>query len=97
MPDYEIYASAASYIRLGPQTIIEKELHQHKQLLKMGFPVPKLVSSGTYNNKEYYIEESMGDKPIAHYFSEDITKQGTISKENFDAFLNLVKIYARAS
>lgn len=80
-----LYANAGrtQYVRIGTPSMVAKELSFHKELLANGFPVAKIVAEGKLGNREYYIEESLGEKPFGAVFREETETTGKISEVSF--------------
>lgn len=95
-PSYQIYRSPGAILRIGPRKIICKELQTQRELHACNFPVARVVSEGTIGDREYFIEEKMGDKHFGQLFSEDMQNYGFIRKSTFHGFLNVVKKYVSA-
>lgn len=87
-----IYASPGrlKYLRLGDPVLVAKELSFHKKLLARGFPVAPILSGGTIDSADYWIEASLGQEHFGTIFSKDVRDFGKISNASFQAFLEIV-------
>lgn len=91
-----VYKSADAYLRIGSPDKILADLAFHKQMEEANFPVAKIISEGELNGQVYFVESSLGERHFGQMFAEDIEKTGSISKNSFEEFLNIVKRFAKA-
>lgn len=75
------------YVRIGIPSMVARELSFHKELLANGFPVAKILAEGKLGNREYWIEESLGDKHFGNIFKEETGAHGEISEESLTRLL----------
>lgn len=90
-----IYRGQDSYLRIGPKDLIQQEINYHKNLLKFGFPIPKILSEGTYLESYYFTESSFGDEHLGQIFRANCI-DFTVSDNDFSKLLNVVKIFTEA-
>lgn len=57
-----IYGNSHSFVRVGPEEIIKRELGAHKRLLEFGFQVAQILDVGEIPEGCYYREESLGER-----------------------------------
>lgn len=86
-----IYGNDKAVLRIGPPDLIEKEIRFQENLIKHDFPVPKILSRGTFEDMSYFTEESFGEKHIGEILSEDFKKNKCVSDQNFGIILALTK------
>lgn len=91
-----LYKSENSYLRLGDAEKIGHELACHKDFEQMGFPMAKILHEGTYQESEYYVEESVGGKTFHEVFQAETEEKGEITSETFSEFFEVVKKYVEA-
>lgn len=91
-----VYKSADTYLRIGDPGRIKTDLALHKQMVAAGFPLARVISEGSLGDRAYFIESSLGDKCMGNLFAKDIEKTGSVTQENFDAFLRVTEQFARA-
>lgn len=78
------------YLRIGSPNDVKKELSFHKQLLEKGFPIAPVIREGRIGNREYWIEESLGQLHFGDLFADEMREQGSISDELFERFMQVV-------
>lgn len=91
-----IYKNDNSFLRIGPKDLILPELNFHKNLLELGFQVPKIISEGERDGQYYYLETSLGDRHLGDLFRENYEKSGAVSEENFKKLLSLIVQFTKA-
>lgn len=91
-----VYKGEGSYLRIGPQDILEPELHFHENLIHYGFPVANIIEQGKIGKNFYYAETSLGDQILTEVFQEDFEKYGQISEKNFEIILEISSKFAEA-
>lgn len=91
-----VYAGADSYLRIGPQECISKEVAYHKKLAACGFPVARILEEGEFESEYYFVESSLGDKHFSQIFKATLSDDGGVSDSDFVALVALVKKYAEA-
>lgn len=95
--DVYIYRGENEILRIGPKSILEKEIEFQKYLLKNNFPVAKIYQEGEFGDSLYFFsEEFLGEKPLVDLFVEDCEKLGEVSSKNFEKFLTITEKYLRA-
>lgn len=92
----QIFKGTQGFLRIGPRSLILAELDKHNRLLSLGYPLPKVLSSGGSEDQYFYVEESFGDKHLGDLFSEDFTRDGVISEDHFTNFLEQSSGFAGA-
>lgn len=75
------------YVRIGTPSMVARELSFHKELLINGFPVAKILAEGKLGDREYWIEEALGDKHFGSIFKEETIENGGIAEESFTRLL----------
>lgn len=84
------------YARLGEkQATFEEQIHT-VSLKDRGFPVPTVISSGSHEDKWYFIENSLGERPFHKIFVEEYEKYGAVSDESFKKYFDVIAIYTQA-
>ena len=94
-----VYANEnrSAYLRINAAAEITREINITKDLYRRGFPVPRVLGSGTLpNGDSYFIEESIGTKHFGDIFMEETKAAGQASDESFAAFTDLMKKYCEA-
>lgn len=81
----------SKYLRLGDPELIGKELTFHKELLRTGVPVARILEEGVFQTFKYWIEESLGQDHFGTHFQKECETNGSISNELFVSFLNIVE------
>ncbi len=81
-----IYKGVDVFLRIGEQEKIAKDLAFHKEMEKLGFPVPKLLNEGEYAGMSYFIEQSLGEKCYGIIFKEETEQFGKIQDRTFAQF-----------
>ncbi len=62
---------------------------------KAGFPVPRLLATGTHEGQSYFTETVMGEMRLGDVFASDY-EWNAISAKHFQEFLAIVRRYAEA-
>lgn len=84
------------YARLGEkQTTLEEQIHT-TSLLKKGFPVPTVLSSGEYEDKWYFIETSLGNRTFHKIFLDEYRRDGVVKEASFKKYLTVIDKYNQA-
>ncbi len=91
-----IYKSGQEFLRIGPKSLIKKEIALHQKLIRYGFPVPKILRLGLIDNEFYFGETSLGEKHFGSLFQADIKKLGRISDQTFSKFLKVCLKFGQA-
>lgn len=91
-----VYKHKEVFLRVGPKKILNPEIKFHKNLIKLNFPVAKIIDIGKLNNKLYFTEQSLGNKLLFEFFSNDFQQQNKISDKNFKILLNICLKFAKA-
>ncbi|MBI3589396.1 MAG: aminoglycoside phosphotransferase family protein [Candidatus Liptonbacteria bacterium] len=87
----------STYLRTGGPSEIAGEVNLTRELYKRGFPVPKLLETGTLPNGDvYYIEQSMGEDVFGDIFREETKTSGHVSDKSFDKFAGVIRKYYEA-
>lgn len=86
-----IFRGADSYLRMGEKSAILYDLAHHREMESAKYPVAKILSEGEYEDKMYFIEESLGPKSFRAIFQEEYTASGAVSSEQFNAFTGVAK------
>ncbi len=95
--DVYIYKGESGILRIGPKSILEKEIEFQKYILKNDFPVAKIYEEGEFDDSLYFFtEELLGEKPLVDLFVEDCEKLGDVSSQSFEKFLTVTEKYLRA-
>lgn len=92
----QVYKGDKGFLRTGLKDLIEAELEKHNHLVSLGYPLPKLLSTGEVYGQAFYIEESLGDNHLGDVFSEDFSKDGVVSGEHFKHFVDVSAVLADA-
>lgn len=87
----------SQYLRIGDKELSIAEEIQTRTLAHKGFPVAKIVRHGEVGDKWYFIEESLGERPLGHIFGDEYAAHGAITDQTFAAFMSVMKTYADAS
>jgi hypothetical protein len=95
-PEASVYRATGTFLRIGPRELIGPEFTSHRELLRLGFPVPRLLSSGHHAGAFYYIEESAGDVTFGDLFDTEAARDGRISPASFGRFLEVIGDYTQA-
>lgn len=90
-----IYKGKNSYLRIGPKDLIQQEINYHKNLLDYGFPIPKILSEGTYLESFYFTETSFGDEHLGQIFRANCI-DAVVSDTDFSKLLDVVKTFTEA-
>lgn len=90
-----LYRGENSFLKWGTSEYILKEYRCHKNLERLGFIVPELLSNGKFLNKDFYIERSLGNETFSENFSKDFKKNGVISNKIFKEFLEKMTLYTK--
>lgn len=61
-----------------------------------GYPVAKLVATGKVGHRYYFVERSLGEKPLGDSFEADWRKSGEISEDHFRELLQIAELFADA-
>ncbi|MDD5068312.1 MAG: phosphotransferase [Candidatus Pacebacteria bacterium] len=91
-----IYKGNATFLRIGPKELIEKEVQFHKKLVHFGYPLAQIVGEGQYEDKSYFIESSLGEFHFGQICAQDFAKNGFVSDSTFQSLLAVTKKYAEA-
>ncbi|MDD5050708.1 MAG: phosphotransferase [Candidatus Pacebacteria bacterium] len=91
-----IYKGNGTFLRIGPKELIEKEVQFHKKLVHFGYPMARIISEGQYEDKSYFIENSLGEFHFGQLCAEDFAKNGSVSDFLFQSLLAITKKYAEA-
>lgn len=84
------------YARLGEkQATLEEQIHT-VSLREKGFPVPAVMSSGSYDDQWYFIESSLGERPFHKIFVEEYRAHGAVSDASFKKYLDVIRLYTQA-
>ncbi len=95
--DVYIYKGESEILRIGPKSILEKEIKFQTYLIENEFPVAKIYEEGGFGESLYFFaEELLGEKPLIDLFIEDCEKFGDVSEESFEKFLTVIEKYLRA-
>ncbi len=86
-----VYRADDSYARVGAPDKIARTVATHRTMADHGFPIPRVLATGKLNDKDYFVEQSLGEKTFRTLFEEDITATGRISEERFTEFLRICK------
>lgn len=92
----DVYRGARSYLRLGERPAIERALACHREMERYDYPIPRLLSEGTFGEQRYFIEESLGEETFRAIFARDYGAQKSITEAHFDSFLAIVERFAAA-
>jgi len=85
------------YLRTASAAEIAGEANLTKDLYERGFPVPKVIATGTLKDgTAYYTERSIGDRHFGQIFKQNTKTEGHITEESLDAFINVIKRYCAA-
>lgn len=86
-----------AFARLGPkESTIEEQIHT-VSLRERGFPVARVLDSGTYGENEwFFIEESLGDEPFHVQFVREYEQTGRVSDETFSRYYAILERYIAA-
>ena len=90
-----IYKGKDSFLRIGPEDLIQQEVDYHMNLVRYGFPVPNIISRGTHLGLHYYIESSIGEEHLGQTFARN-SVDSLVSNSNFALLLDVVKKFAQA-
>lgn len=82
-----IYKSTDTFLRIGQKEKISKDLAFHKEMESLGFPVPKLLEEGEYEDMSYFTEQSLGEKCFGIVFKEETEQFGKIQDSTFEQFI----------
>lgn len=86
-----------AYLRTGSPSEITGEANLTRELYGRGFPVPKLLETGTLPNGDvYYIEQSIGEDVFGDIFREETKTSGHVSDKSFDDFSRVIRKYCEA-
>ncbi|OGE73865.1 MAG: hypothetical protein A3I07_01175 [Candidatus Doudnabacteria bacterium RIFCSPLOWO2_02_FULL_42_9] len=91
-----IYRSDSTYLRIGSIEKIGLDLELHKQMVKVGFPLARVLEEGEYQDMSYFVEESLGSLHFGEIFKQETESTGYVLDESFETFLHILKIYAEA-
>lgn len=91
-----VYRGSEAYLRLGPPRAISDDLEFHRRMEGAGYPVAKILSEGTHDGAQYFIEESLGDRSFTASFGEEYRSDGKVSDASFDALLKIAMRFAYA-
>lgn len=86
-----IYTNGTTYLRLGPRVLIQKNLILHESMIRAGFPVPQIISTGTHQGMDYFIESSLGSQSLAALLNNEISTTGCISNDSFNKFISITQ------
>ena len=95
----KVYASQdkSEYLRTANMADVADEANLIKDLYERGFPVPKVLATGTLEKGiAYYVESSIGERTFGDIFMDETEAQGRVSEESFDAFVRVMKRYSAA-
>ncbi|MBI4250737.1 phosphotransferase [Candidatus Uhrbacteria bacterium] len=92
--DIRVYRARGGYLRIGPSTLVAKERKHSEVLHRMHFPVPDIISHGTYRDQGYFVERSIGTRQFGKIFISDCEQNGKISEQHMASFLRIISRYA---
>ncbi len=90
-----IYKGKDCYLRIGPKNLIQQEINYHTNLLKFGFPIPKILSEGTYLESYYFTESSFGNEHLGQIFRTNCI-DFAVSDNDFSKLFNVVQVFTHA-
>jgi len=61
-----------------------------------GFPVPRILEKGEYEDQSFFTETSMGEVRLGDAFAQDYTETGGINDLHFQQLIAVVDTYAEA-
>ena len=88
-----VYKGPAAFLRLGATSVVSQYRDTHARMEAAGYPVAKVTGNGHYDQWAYYVEESLGEQTYARSFSVEFDRDGTVSDELFDGFVNTCKTF----
>ena len=91
-----VYRGDRSFLRIGATRTIQKDLANHREMEQAGYPVPRILFEGSFGNKMYFIEQSIGEKSIKNTFTDEYKESGAVSKESFERLIRIMDLYTRA-
>lgn len=95
--DGMVIKSGDVYGRLGPKDVTLDEQVHTKSLHERGFPVPEVLSSGSYGDDEwFFLETSLGSQTFHEIFTDEYQSQGKVSDESFGKYIHVIEEYVRA-
>lgn len=95
----EVYKSSdgLKYLRISKtKNIMKDEGLYVESLYNLGFPVPSVIERGQIGNREYYIEQSIGEITLGDKFNKEYILQGKINQNTFKYFCNILCNYFNA-
>ncbi|EKD32816.1 MAG: hypothetical protein ACD_76C00142G0005 [uncultured bacterium] len=93
--DSAIYKNESAYLRIGDPSKIKKDIDFHKRMAAQGFPVAKFIDEGPYEDKYFFIEESLGQN-FGELFTKETEQFGKIKNETFSSFVKVCEEFALA-
>ncbi len=81
-----IYQSEDAVLRIGEAMEINGEIELASNLLGIGFPIPNILTQGTYESYRYFIEEKVGEQPLAM----DIIQNGGVASPQIEESLYVI-------
>lgn len=91
-----IYKNNGYFLRIGNNRDILKDLAFQRKLLKFGFPVANVTQTGKKDKERFFIEKSLGKKPLGALFIDNCKDKRYISDENFKLYLKLTREFCSA-
>jgi thiamine kinase-like enzyme len=92
----EIYEGPDAFLRIGPESLIAREMESRQKLLQLGFPVPIILASGKLSQRFYFTEQSLGKLHLGEIFSHDYKRYGKVTNNHFRQFLAVIAHYSTA-
>ncbi len=83
----DIYKSDNSFLHIGRPDLIEREIQAFRDFSESGFPVAKLISDGVFEDRRFFITQSVGDHHFGDLFADDMRQNGFITPNLFDKWL----------
>jgi len=91
-----VYRGSEEYLRLGSSEAIATDLRIHRAMEKAKFPVARIQKVGTYEDKSYFVEKSLGTASFRALFQKDMEERSAISRVNFKKFLAVTSRFFKA-
>jgi hypothetical protein len=89
-----VYRGEGTYLRLGDA--VAGELDVHRQMLRDGHPVAKILGVGELRGSLYYIESDLGETTFGDGCEDRVAQCGSMPSEEFDRFLDIMRRHAHA-
>lgn len=86
-----------SYLRVGDEAEVLGEVNITRELAERGFPVPPIKNTGKLEDgRNYYTEESIGDRVFGDIFIDETKTNGKVSDASFNLFTDIMERYCDA-